>query len=170
MKAVYGKVTNVKAFQSTGSCRIEVEVPVEAYRDVVALLWDQRVLVTLAPELGRAYGVVEPREGEEHPSPAPFIPPRPDIGPLCLLAVKLCREPDFQAWLQHEFPHLADEWEPCPPEQWAKNVILDVCEISSRRDLDESVMAAQAFHDIIRKPFHDFVEKAKLAVAHAGRP
>lgn len=169
MKALYGKVTGVKAFQSTGSCRVEVEVPVEVYRDAVALLWDQQVLVTLAPDLGRAYGMVEPREGEE-PPPLPFIPERESIGPVCMLAVKLCREPDFQAWLQHEFPHLTEEWEPCPPEQWAKNVILEVCEIGSRRDLDESPLAAEAFHDIIRKPYHEFVEMAKRTVMNAGRP
>lgn len=165
MKALYGKVTAVKAFVSTGSCRVEVEVPVEVYREAVALLWDQQVLVTLAPDLGRAYGMVVPREPLLEPGPPPpFIEEREQIGPLCMLAVKLCREPDFQVWLQHEFAGLVDEAESRTPEEWAKRVIMEACEIGSRRDLDESEPAAEAFHYLIRKPYHAYVEAAKRLI------
>lgn len=89
------------------------------------------------------------------------------VGPLCLLAVRWCKDPLFQEWLSSAY---AKKWEPLrelPPEEWAKRIVLDLCKIPSRTELDENGDAARDFDELIRKPFM-FVAAAHVAT-HAIR-
>lgn len=152
MRAAYGKVTNIKAFQSTGVCRVEIEMPIEAYRECVALLFDQRALVTVAPEIPSAYGIVEP-EQEPEPEPAKsnvIDHPRRNgfaqLGPVCSLAVRWCDDPEFWAFLLHEHN------EKVASADAAAKVIRSYCGIKSRKELDEPDVK-EIFDGIFRDPF-----------------
>jgi hypothetical protein len=57
MKAVFGRVSNIKPFPSTGNTRIEIEVPVEQHVAVTGMLFGQDVLITIAPSGMGGYGV-----------------------------------------------------------------------------------------------------------------
>ena len=67
------------------------------------------------------------------------------IGPLCLLAVRWCVDPDFLRWSKTSS---AGE---------AKQFILDACEIDSRKKLDEDDAAKGKFHLFIRGPFSKYL-------------
>lgn len=62
-------------------------------------------------------------------------------GPVCLLAVQLCKNPDFLAFCS---ARSADE---------AADYIRRVCRVGSRAELDHNRDAANAFHELVRKPF-----------------
>lgn len=66
----------------------------------------------------------------------------PKGGELAKLAGIFCQQPDF--W---EFAGYAQN-----PEG-AKDWILSICGIQSRRQLDHDPVAAQTFHDRVRKPY-----------------
>ena len=63
-------------------------------------------------------------------------------GQLCLLAIQLCKNHEFWEWTG-----VAES------EQRAKEFILTVCEIQSRKELDTNEDAAEKFHRLIRIPF-----------------
>lgn len=71
MKALYGEVTEVKKIISRQVARLHIEFPVEAFKDVVQLLDDQRVLVTIAPSALASvpFGIVEAEEADDAPEP-----------------------------------------------------------------------------------------------------
>ena len=62
-------------------------------------------------------------------------------GPVCLLAVQLCKNPDFLAFCS---ARSADE---------AADYIRRVCHVGSRAELDHDQQAANLFHELVRKPF-----------------
>jgi hypothetical protein len=74
---------------------------------------------------------------QETVASAPAVKP----GPLCIMACTFCADPMFQKW-----------WG-LKSEAEAKALILDVCAIESRKDLDLLPYAAEHFHNDIRKPF-----------------
>ena len=156
MKALFAKVTNIKAFPSTGSVRVEIEAPVEQFPAIVALLHDQQVLVTQAPFLGVPYGVVDPQpDGRAPPAPKPKAP-KSSTGPLCQWAVMRCKELLFQEWLEDSFH---DEYQiyvthaHVTGEQQAREVVLRLCGIASRKELDTDPRAAAIFNEKIRHPY-----------------
>ena len=77
-------------------------------------------------------------------------------GALCLLAVKWSRDPNFQAWAGHNWPH-TDDSGPLTEEQ-CRMLVLDVCKISSRRELDVVPAAAEAFQREFRGPYMDYLQ------------
>lgn len=70
------------------------------------------------------------------------------LGPLALLAVRWCRDPDFQAWVGDKFGlgRVATQEE-------CREVILDLCQIGSRRELDTVPTAAERFQREFRGPY-----------------
>lgn len=68
-------------------------------------------------------------------------PPKPKTGPLCLLAVQWCKDPEFQIWADVQ------------DEESAKQFILTTCGVDTRKDLDTNSHAAADFDDYIRKPY-----------------
>lgn len=83
------------------------------------------------------------------------------IGPLGLLAVRFCEDPQFakfiepiyEEWLgdvgPDSFPQITD---------YSRHCILAICEIETRKELDTNQRAAMIFHERIRKPFLEWRE------------
>ena len=77
--------------------------------------------------------------------------PKEKPGELCIMACTFCEDPMF--W----------EWALVISEKGAKAAILQVCGISSRKELDTDEHAAKAFHQQIRKPFLAWKEERRAA-------
>lgn len=84
---------------------------------------------------------------------------------LCIMACVFCRDPQFQEWSskQAQVKNLLIVGGRLPgrSEAVAKAVILTVCGVSSRNDLDSNAEAANIFHDQVRKPFLAWKEEQK---------
>lgn len=157
MKALFARVSNIKSFPSTGSVRVEIEAPVEQFPSIVALLHNQAVLVTIAPKsLPPAYGVVDAPEEEADEEPAEETP-RSSMGARCKWAVMRCRDPLFQEWIVEEFFSICKNGDlvvdSLSDESLARALILKVCGIESRNQLDTDSEAAKIFDEKIRVPF-----------------
>lgn len=167
MKALFAKVTNIKSFPSTGMVRVEIEAPVEQFPAIVALLHDQQVLVTQAPFLGVPYGVVDPqpdgralptnKSAAANPSTHDTTKPSHNLGARCKWAVMRCKELVFQEWIIDEF---RPDWEQAAvtlgalsEEDLALWLILKICGIESRKQLDTDPAAAKIFDEKIRVPY-----------------
>jgi hypothetical protein len=70
-------------------------------------------------------------------------PKREKIGPLCRSAVELCKNEDFQEFAADLYGIEK------PSDYHAKGVIVDVCDIASRKDLDEEPRAARRFAELM---------------------
>lgn len=104
-------------------------------------------------------------DDQEQPVANEVIPTQPDhpqvplkIGPLCLLAVQLCEDLKFWEWASLDMKSAS--WT-CGTTDQAKNYILKMCGIGSRKDLDINEDAAIKFHQRIRKPFNAWLNKEK---------
>jgi len=67
---------------------------------------------------------------------------------LSQVAALMCMNPDFKRWIQSEHPDVKD------PAQWMR----DRLQIESRAELDSNDKVAFNFHEVIRKPFAQWVE------------
>lgn len=167
--AIYGNVRSVKPYASSGNCVIEVEIPVESFKGA-SQFFDEKVLVTLADLGDRPFGMVEseypggedqramdeveqrteqPAEEAEPPRKSGKFP-----GGLCGLAVRWCQDVHFQGWLLSQF---TSEWERHEnledQEEIAKAIVCGLCQIDSRKELNEDEFAASEFDRIIRIPY-----------------
>lgn len=70
---------------------------------------------------------------------------------LSFWAVMRCKEPQF-----HRFLNIADDLN---AENHARDMILRVCRIESRSELDTNKEAADIFHEQFRRPFLDWWNK-----------
>lgn len=97
--------------------------------------------------------VVEIGDDEQPKEPEPSSQSSP-LGPLALLAVRWCKEPWFIEWCEEKFPNFA-RWSDKGRgvELACRRLILSVCHIESRKDLDTDRKAADTFHREIREPF-----------------
>ena len=149
MKAVYGRVAQVRDLPSQQVSRVIVEIPIEAHVPVTTLLYGRDVLVTLAPPAmkGQPYGV---KGDDGAPEPTQGPPPaaqEPAGGPLARLAAIWCRDPDYRAWRARCTQRTI------PSEEEARQEILVVCGVSSRRELDHSPEAKAKFDARFRQPY-----------------
>lgn len=90
------------------------------------------------------------KEAAGRPAVAPVSQPespkdRP--GHLCIMACTFCADKTFWKWMERHFN--AD----CESEDQAADLIYDLCEITSRKQLDTDPNAAERFHNVIRRPF-----------------
>lgn len=83
------------------------------------------------------------------------------LGALSKWAVMRCQDPAFQAWVREAFN---GEWIIAAEDQLikddegkAKAVILSVCGIQSRKELDTDERAAREFNDWFRRPYAEAV-------------
>lgn len=148
MKAAFGRVANIKSFPSMGIARLEIEVPIESYVDVVSMLFGQDALVTVASpgfkeQMGR-YGVHE--SSEEEPSDTPAVQQEKAAG-LTKLAGILCKDPEFWRFL-NVFNNTFESRRgtKCQSEDDAARYVREYCGIKSRRELDQDTYAATNFH------------------------
>lgn len=74
-------------------------------------------------------------------------------GELCIMACTFCADPLFWEWAGWADDAFITS------ESEAKQFILDVCEIDSRKKLDDFSSAARTFHNEIRKPFLNWKAK-----------
>lgn len=78
---------------------------------------------------------------------------RERITGLALLAIEWCKDKDFWNWITLETPYEASS------EDEAKSMILDVCGIKSRRELETDRRAIAVFNQEIRGPYMLWMEK-----------
>ncbi|KPK66563.1 MAG: hypothetical protein AMS21_02055 [Gemmatimonas sp. SG8_38_2] len=78
---------------------------------------------------------------------------RPRKGPqrLSQVAAMMCMNPDFSDWVRQQEPETSDV------VQWMR----DELGIESRRQLDEDEGVAEMFHEQIRKPFAEWIDRGK---------
>lgn len=163
MRAALGRVANIKSFPSMGIARLEIEVPIESYVDVVGMLFGQDALVTVAgpdlkDQLGR-YGVHDAGEGDP-PSPddLPQTPPADapvDASGLTKLSGILCKNPAFWRFLNVFDVAYWKSGAKCSDEADAARYVRYYCHIDSRRELDTNIEAAADFH-VLRRAWLDW--------------
>ncbi|BCP56268.1 hypothetical protein K32_48850 [Kaistia sp. 32K] len=69
---------------------------------------------------------------------------------LCIMACIFCRDEAFRKWMTRDGPSIN--------EARAKEIILGVCGVKSRNDLDTNPEAAARFHELVRRPFLEWKE------------
>lgn len=67
------------------------------------------------------------------------------LGPMAMWCVIRCKDPVFQRWAGAQ------------DEAGAKARVLEMCDVTSRRDLDDGAEATQRFHQRVRRPFVDYL-------------
>ncbi len=72
-------------------------------------------------------------------------------GPLCILACQWCELPAFWAWVNFATHPIV--FNPIENAKDAAAFVRELCEIDSRKDLDNDVLAGRVFHASIRQPF-----------------
>lgn len=142
MQAIHGHAVDVKKVRSRQVVLIQVEVPIEQYAAVVAAVDDSKVLVTRS-ELDAPYGILDSREPEPMADPIE----KPKGGPLSKWAGMMCNSAEFRSFLAMSFSR------PCNSSTDARHIILDLCGIKSRAELDHSVRAQRIFDDLVRRPW-----------------
>lgn len=73
--------------------------------------------------------------------------PKEKPGPLCIMACKFCDDHVFWSWIKFE------QGVTCTSSEGAKEFVLDICNINTRKELDSNPVAAGRFHERIRAPF-----------------
>lgn len=79
-------------------------------------------------------------------APAP-VEPKQRPGELCIMACTFCADPKFWEWADKRSEEVIEG------ESGAKQFILDMCGVLSRKELDQHQTAADRFHKLIRLPF-----------------
>lgn len=135
MSAISGTRRAIKEL-ADGTVRVQIDVDAEHRRRFFELFPDIDMPVALAPLMGDFE-----QPAQEKPKPAP-------LGPCALLAVRWCKEKWFFEWC-------AEMWPPAHPMKEAdcRTLILDMCGVESRRDLDTDDEARETFHNTFRQPF-----------------
>lgn len=135
MSAFLGTFVNLKTM-SDGTVRISL--------DLDCTLADFSAL-GLMP--GTPFGIAritgESTIAKQEPEPEPKSKP----GELCIMACTFCKDPLFYKWLEAMGNPMAYGVEN------SRDCILEICEISSRKELDTNNKAAELFHNHIRIPF-----------------
>lgn len=98
---------------------------------------DRTAAMQMLGEPGAMVGVVRLKNGAGA-APAPKPDPR---GPLCMEAIGLCNNADFQAFVARN-----KLWRPEP--EAAKGYILATCGIDSRKEIDGNTEAQAKFRDM----------------------
>lgn len=80
---------------------------------------------------------------------------KPKIGPLCLLAVRWCKDDSFYEWYSQNV-HIEDHE---INEQGAASYIKFICGIESRKELDTNQHAASIFNHAIRTPYMEWLKR-----------
>lgn len=74
------------------------------------------------------------------------------LGPLAMLAVKWCRDPEFQKWITDGMVHLNAS------EEGAAKAVKEICQVGSRREIDLMPGSAMKFNVLIRQPYAKHLE------------
>jgi hypothetical protein len=122
-------------------------------QQIVFAVADREALEAFIGKEGKRFMAVLVELGDDE-QPVPPTPRKDTRGPLCREACDYCAMPEFQEWSAAD-----DE---TPSEAGAKAFILTVCEIDSRKKLDQFSSAADEFIKRVRAPFMRYMrEKGK---------
>lgn len=122
-----------------GTIRVQIDVDPDCRRDFLRLFPDIDTRCALAPLKA---GAAAKEEG-------------PKGGDLARLAGILCGDPDFQAWLEVQHSHIAEEAPAAIGPDLAAYIVRKLCQVDSRAQLDHDKAAADRFHELIRKPWNE---------------
>ena len=78
-------------------------------------------------------------------------------GPLARLAGMLCNDPKFWEWINDQADFIAV----VRSADDARGFIVECCEITSRKDLDSNPARARIFHEQIRLPYSNWLDKQR---------
>lgn len=154
MNAISGTRRAIKELVD-GTVRVQVDIDPQFRRQFFELFPNIDMPIALAP-LSAGF--------EQEKAPDPVEAAHRQLGPLALLAVQWCRDPQFQAWAGHNWPH-TDTSAPLTQEQ-CRMLILDVCKIGSRRELDTVPSAADVFQREFRGPYMDHMKEVGVYAKH----
>jgi len=119
-------------------------------QQIVLAVADREALEAFIGKEGRRFIAVLVEVGDDE-MPVEPAKPRDQRGPLCREACDLCAMPAFQEWLE-----VAGELE-------AKERVLRVCQVDSRKELDTLPYASQLFREQIRAPYLRWQRERKAA-------
>lgn len=87
---------------------------------------------------------------------------RERMGPLCEWAVMRCREEQFQTWAIWRMKSLPN----CQSrEDHARSVVVELCGVKSRKELDTDATAAHFLHERVRRPYMAWIESQQETTA-----
>lgn len=171
MRAIYGNIVNVRAIPSRQLTRIEIDIPVESFREAVEF-FGANVLVTVAPaEAPKTYGVID----SEHLGD-PFDPVKTGegdvgdvsqiatftlnereageigrssdtwrkLGPLCQSSITLGQTEAFRIFVAEQIDANGDVGDDDVAEY-----IRSTCGVESRKQLDDDQEAAVKFREMM---------------------
>lgn len=82
-------------------------------------------------------------------------------GPLSVLAGRWCNDPKFWEWHNALYFSNHEGYERIDDSDMAREFVLEMCEITSRKDLDHNPAAARIFHEEIRLPYSNWLDKQR---------
>lgn len=120
-----------------GTVRVQIDIDPECRKDFFKLFPEIDTRVAIAPLKS---------EGKRE---------EPKGGELARLAGVLCSAPDFQFWIEHNTPakEMPPLFEEDGPAERAAIIVRHRCGVKSRAELDHNGLAAERFHELIRKPW-----------------
>lgn len=127
MSAVLGTFVSIKTM-ADGSPRIVLDLQC-TLADIAAL--------GMIP--GTPFGIARVT-GESTIAPV-VEEPKERSGQLCIMACNFCKDKHFQTWAGVN------------TEDQARNLILELCQVTSRKDLDKSFASEELFHRMVRTPY-----------------
>lgn len=125
---------------------------------ITLALHDREALEPLVSKAGKRFMAVLVEIGDDEQPVQPVEPKeRVKVGPLCREAVGYCEMPEFRLWINKtDGSYIADVAE-------AKQWILELCGVESRKELDTSPGAGAVFTGNIRVPFMRWMKQRQAA-------
>ena len=123
-------------------------------QQIVFAVADREALEPFVGKEGKRFMAVLVEIGDDE-QPVQPAPRKDTRGPLCREACDYCGMPEFQEWAAAD-----DE---TPSEAGAKAFILTVCEVDSRKKLDQFSSAADEFVKRVRVPFMRYMKTRQAA-------
>lgn len=151
MDAISGRVTKIRTM-SNGSPRIEIEL--DCSLADAAALFDVGAEAALARLAAKPVQEPEPTNLQKAWSNHIEREMRPKGGPLAELAGQWCKSELFWRFLG------SLGWD-CKSDEDARQIVLKICGIESRAELDHDTQAELTFHLAIRKPFMQWQQDQK---------
>jgi len=113
-----------------------------------------------SPGTPMALAALKTAKATPDPEKAPEQPEKPKGGELSRWSAMRCKEMDFVNFLR-SFTEFSHKEIGLHPEDWAKDVIYNVCGVTSRAELDTNKPAGQVFKDKILHPYAEWLKTHK---------
>ncbi len=141
-----GHIDIIKKIPSRQIVQVVIELPVEKFKDAVNHFDDKTVFcqVVSGDMKDMPYGVYTDSLSD---NPAPKAEKKP-IGKYCIEAIDFCKDSDFQIFMREMKGTLLEN------EQAAKDELCMICDIESRKELDDNEQAHSIAQDVYREFFN----------------